>query len=198
MGRKIIDVTGQKFGRLTAIKSVGRDKNNKTQWLCFCECGNSIICNLNNLRKGNTKSCGCLRNEKIIEASTKHGNANSRLYNIWSLMKNRCKDKNNKNYGGRGIKVCADWENSFDAFYKWAMSNGYDDNLTIDRIDNNGNYEPNNCRWATGKTQARNRRTNHYIVFDNKVYLITDLAKKLKCSRHTIVRRYKSGQKIKV
>ena len=198
MGRKTIDITGQTFGRLTAIRFAGRDKNNKTQWLCICECGNSIICNSNNLQKGNTKSCGCLRDEKIIKASTKHGKANKRLYNIWSLMKNRCKDKNNKNYGGRGITVCEEWKNSFEAFYDWAMSNGYDDNLTIDRINNNGNYEPNNCRWATNEMQAKNRRTNHIVKIGDKEYLLTELAKKLCCNRHTILRRLNRGQEIKI
>ena len=198
MGRNKIDVTGQKFGKLTAIECIGQDKNRKTQWLCLCECGNTVICALNNLRKGNTQSCGCLRSEKIKSTCITHGKRQTRLYNIWSLMKNRCKDKTNKNYGGRGITVCEEWKNNFEAFEQWALKNGYSDSLSIDRINNNKGYSPKNCRWTTVKTQARNRRTNHFVNYNNKSYLITDLAQKLKCSRQTIARRYESGQKIKI
>ena len=195
---KKLDITGQTFGRLKVIEYAGQDKNKKTKWLCKCECGNFVVCLSNNLRKGNTKSCGCLQKEKTIDASTIHGMRKNRIYNIWSLMKNRCSDKNVKNYGGRGISVCDEWKNDFIAFCDWANKNGYADDLTIDRIDNNGNYEPSNCRWITPQEQSKNRRTNHIVICDGKKYLITEISKIIGCSRHTIARRLERGQEIKI
>lgn len=201
MGRTLKDITGEKFQRLTAIKYVGKDKNGKSLWLCLCDCGNEVIATLNNLQRGNTKSCGCLNSEKTIERSTKHGKRGTRLYNIWSLMKNRCSCEKNPcyhNYGGRGISVCNEWQNDFEAFYDWAISNGYADDLTIDRIDNDGNYEPANCRWITNKQQSCNRRTNRFIAIDGETKTVTEWANILKCSRHTLMRRIASGQEIKI
>lgn len=171
---KSIDLTGQKFGRLTVIEKA-ENKGKYTAWICKCECGENVIVRSDHLKSGFTKSCGCLRKKSHI----RHGLNHTRIYKIWSHMKSRCcnqKDCHYKYYGDRGIKVCDEWLNDFEAFYNWAMSNGYDDTLTIDRIDVNGNYEPSNCRWATRKEQSNNRRSNHLLTYNNKTQTIKQWA----------------------
>ena len=169
---KFKDLTGMKFGRLTVIKEDGKAKDGHRKWLCKCECGNLVSVRGNDLTGANgTRSCGCLRSIVPKEKQTTHGKTNSRIYKIWGNMKARCYNSNNaayRNYGGRGIKVCDEWLNSFEAFDSWAMANGYSDDLTIDRVDNNGNYEPSNCRWATVKEQSNNTRVNVYYTHDGK------------------------------
>lgn len=155
----LIDISGQKYERLTVIERHGV-KDGHAAWLCKCDCGKTTVVNGRNLRSGRTTSCGCFHNEQLIERSLTHGKTHSRLYSIWHNMLNRCYYERTKcfeYYGGRGITVCDEWKNSFEAFHDWSIENGYSDELTIDRIDVDGNYEPSNCRWITMKEQCKNR-----------------------------------------
>lgn len=164
----MIDLTGQRFGRWTALEQSGKTKHGSYLWKCRCDCGNIGIVSSGNLRSGISKSCGCYEREKASKTHKKHGMAKSRLYSIWLNMRDRCyREKNNHYhvYGEKGISVCPEWlgEHGFDNFSKWSMANGYKDNLTLDRIDNDKGYSPGNCRWATQKEQQNHRTNNHYV-----------------------------------
>ena len=182
---KLIDLSGQKFGLLTVLYRVSNYKG-RAKWLCKCECGKSVEVFGYNLTRGNSTSCGCLRK---INQFKKHGLYNSRLYNAYIHIKQRCynpKDKAYKNYGERGIVMCEEWLNDFMNFYNWSMSNGYKYNLSIDRIDNAGNYEPSNCRWADYKTQNRNTRRNINHTIDGETHCLKEWCEILNLNYKTV------------
>lgn len=206
---KFIDITGKKFGKLTAIKLDHREKNSYSQtvqyWLFKCDCGKEVVLHKQRVMSGNTKSCGCIRHFKLIKKNKKHGLSKSRLYVIYSGMKARCYDKKHisyQYYGGRGINICNEWKNDFYSFYKWAIDNGYDDTkkrgeLTIDRIDVNSDYSPENCRWVSIKEQNRNHRNNYKITFNGKTYCVSEWAERLGIKPQTIKRRIARGWNVR-
>lgn len=185
------DLIGEKYGRLTVLNREPNGKAHNTRWKCECQCGNIVIVYASSLRSGATQSCGCLWKER----ATKHNMYGTRIYCIWDGMKSRCYNKNHrafKNYGGRGIKICDEWldkENGIVNFYNWAVQNGYKDNLSIDRIDVNGNYEPNNCRWVDNKTQSNNKRNCCYITYNNETHTAAEWAEILKIDKRTLYSR---------
>ena len=173
---------GERYGRLTIIRKVepaGSIHKRVRRFLCRCDCGNEIICRLPNLKSGTTKSCGCYR--KFVSSNRRdcHHLQNTRIYRIWCGMKRRCYNKHNEHfdrYGGRGIIVCDEWKTDFMNFYDWAMSNGYDDKLSIDRINNEGNYEPSNCRWANQKQQIVNSTAAIKCSLGGNIVSLSDIA----------------------
>ena len=186
-----MDLTGQKYGRLTVLGRVWRLNSNNTFWLCRCDCGNLRIVSVQNLRSGNSQSCGCLQKELTANRETVHGMKHTRLYNIWINIRQRCQNSNNpafKNYGGRGIHMCDEWQ-QFKPFYEWAMTNGYSEELEIDRINNNGCYSPDNCRWVTRETQANNTRKNHYVTYKGETHTISEWSEIIGISKQTLCSR---------
>ena len=198
---KRVDLVGQKFGRLTVIKSIG-SKNQQHIWLCKCECGKETISNTNRLKSGWKRSCGCIQKEQLAKRNkenAKHGLNNHPLHGVWHNMKDRCYRElcsEYQRYGGRGITVCDEWLHDFQSFYDWAITHGYTKGLTIDRIDNDGNYEPNNCRWATQKEQQNNRSTNHHLTYNGKTMTISEWADELSVPAYMIRNRVKKGMPI--
>lgn len=197
--RGIKDMKGQRFGRLVAIEHVGFASNCVTLWRCKCDCGNETIVRQGNLNSGTTRSCGCLDIDRTKEANTTHGQSHTRIFNIWSKIKERCYNPKRpayKNYGGKGVVMCDEWRNDFQTFYNWAMTNGYQDDLTIDRINSNGNYEPLNCRWLALSENVRLRNATAFIAIGELSLTIHDWAIRLNMDPATLMSRYKElGEK---
>lgn len=195
------DLAGRRFGRVVAMQYKGRAKGYQSLWSARCDCGSEFITTAGRLKSGHTQSCGCLQKERTSETKTIHGfyrdasGKRSRLNRVWSAMKERCQNPNNKsfsNYGGRGITVCDEWQ-TFEPFHTWAMAAGYREGLTIDRIDNDKSYSPDNCRWTTTTIQSRNKRSNVILTFNGQTKILADWALKLGMDRGAIELRLKRG-----
>lgn len=184
------NIKGKKFNHLTVLEW---DEAGK-KWQCQCECGKTKLVRTSDLKRNHVKSCGCKFRGKDIQNTH-----NSRIYNIWYGMIKRCtdiKNKDYKNYGAKGIKVCSEWQENYTNFYNWSILNGYQDNLTLDRIDNFSGYEPNNCRWADMSQQHRNYSQNRNYTINNETKCLTEWCKKYKINYTTALARIKKGKKI--
>ena len=193
--RKRTDLTGKRVGKLTVI-DYAYTKNNKAYWNCICDCGNKCVVTARNLITAMTQSCGCSKRESMRKVALKHGGSGTRLYSIWCNMKDRCYNPNNKHYhryGGRDITICSEWVNNFSSFESWALSHGYDDKLSIDRINNDAGYNPENCRWVTNKVQQNNRSTNHLITYKGETMDVTEWADKVGIPASTLYDRLAYG-----
>lgn len=182
---------GKRFGKLVVIAYMGKE-NGHYLYRCKCDCGNIITTRKTRLISGVTKSCGCYKSEVISKAHTKHGMYSTRLYIIWKNLRNRCDNPNNpkyNRYGKRGITYCKEW-NDFSVFHDWAINNGYSEELTIDRINSNSNYSPDNCRWVDIATQEKNKDCNIFLEYKNTVYVLKDLAKLLNIPRNKLSDEY--------
>ena len=196
MGHKSNVIIGEKFGRLKVLKNIGL-KNGRVYVTCLCDCGNIKDMPYGRIRNGRIYSCGCYNKEVTRKMMQTHKLSNSKLYKIFSSMKQRCYNPNNKKYrlyGYRGIKIYNEWLSDFEEFYKWAINNGYKEGLSIDRIDCNGNYEPGNCRWATPKQQSNNLRKNIIISYKGVHGTISEVAELLNIPYHRLYMRLYRGR----
>ena len=187
------DLSGMRFGRLVVVCDTGeRSKSKKVLWFCRCDCGQSLVTEAQNLIIGDTRSCGCLKTDKI----TTHKMTKTRLYRRWADMLSRCRNpnlKNYHNYGGRGIEVCDEWQ-EYEAFAEWSLANGYRGDLIIDRINVDGNYEPGNCRWTTRKVSDNNRRDSIRVNINGRAYTPKELSKIAKVTHQTMLERIRRGE----
>lgn len=197
------DLTGQRFGRLVVVRraqnATRKSGRPRVMWECLCDCGNATYVTPDNLKRGAQVSCGCHSKEHNRALRTTHGLSNTRLYGIWLAMRRRCHlvtDSAYREYGARGIVVCDEWNSSFEAFKSWSMSHGYADNLSIDRIDNNGNYTPDNCRWVDCVAQANNRRSNRILTYNGESHTVTEWARILGKNPKTLFTRLYSGDSV--
>lgn len=187
------DLTNQRFGKLLVVKKA-YTLNKNVYWECLCDCGKTTFVYTYNLIGNRIKSCGCLKLDILIQRSTKHNQRHTKLYEVWKSIKQRCFNPNNSsyhNYGGRGINICEEWKNDFMSFYNWSMKNGYKEGLTIDRINNDGNYEPSNCRWTTRLVQCNNTRVNKYVTINNETKSVADWCRHYNISYSLVHQRYK-------
>jgi len=194
---KQFDLSGMRFGNLKVIKLgdyyLDESGHKRRKWICKCDCGNTKMALSHELISGRIKSCGCLKHKSY---HTTHGLSKTRLYRIWSNIKSRCNNPRvdcYENYGGRGISICEEWANDFNKFYQWAMNNGYSDNLTLERINNDGNYMPSNCKWTTSKEQSRNKRVNVFITYNGRTMTQKDWSCELGGSPSLVSNRLRRG-----
>lgn len=176
---RLVDMTGKRIGHITVLYRSPHTiyKSKRVAWVCRCDCGKEFLAEGTLLRRGYYSSCGCMRAQRLHDIAFKHGMTNTRLFKIWSCMKQRCyyqKYIDYYAYGGRGIKVCDEWLHSFQAFAHWASTSGYNDSLSIDRINVDGDYTPQNCRWATDIEQANNRHNNHYLLYHGEKHSLAE------------------------
>lgn len=195
---KLINLTGQKFGKLTVIEYAGSNSSHNALWLCLCDCGNRIIANGKLLKNGNTSSCGCIRRFRPQKKRT-HGMTNTPIYKTWIGIKNRCFNPNSTyytDYGGRGITMFPAWVHNFQAFYNYVSQLPHfgEEDYTLDRIDNDCNYEPGNLRWADSKTQSRNRRNVNLVMYNGEMTPITEAAELSGISLWTLRDRLRRGE----
>lgn len=199
---QIKDLTGLRFGHLTVLAHEGKTKHGNAQWLCLCDCGEKAVVAGGHLTSGHTVSCGCRK--RSVRPTMTHGESKSRLYNVWILMRRRCKlpnDKNYSRYGGRGIKVCPEWDGDYEAFRDWALANGYDENApygecTLDRKNNDKGYSPDNCRWVNETVQANNRSSNRIIEYAGEKMTLAQFARETGIPAGNIGRRLNCGEQI--
>lgn len=201
---KFVDLSGQQFGRWTVVRRandrISDGGTHYTQYECECECGVKRLVTSSSLKSGRSTSCGCYHSEVSAQVCKRnfrtHGETKSRLYQIYAGIKKRCGNPNASNYadyGGRGIAICDEWANSWSSFRDWALNNGYTDDLSIDRIDVNGNYEPNNCRWVACVVQANNRRSSRYITYNNETHTVSEWAKILNIPYKSLHKKLSKG-----
>lgn len=200
------NLVGERFGRLTVVEKAGKANSHGVLWKCVCDCGKTTVTRSRYLRGGSTRSCGCLRAEqksawmsKSAQWNTKHGMAKrgriANLYTRWESMRNRCYNPSNimyHRYGGRGIRVCDEWE-EFEPFKEWAIANGFNKGLALDRVDGNGDYCPGNCRWVTQKENNRNKSNLVYLTIDGERHLLVDWAEMTGQPRARLYYRKKNG-----
>lgn len=199
----VVNMIGRTYGRLTVIERSSNDKQGNAQWLCRCECGRQKVVRGGSLRQGRIRSCGCLLSEsskdRMSALVTKHGMRGAKLYGVYSSMIERCsspKCKGFHNYGGRGIAVCDEWKDNRQSFFDWAFENGYEEGLQLDRIDNNGNYCPENCRWVTRKVNCNNTRKNVSLEYNGETHTLSEWADILCINRSTIFSRHRAGKPV--
>lgn len=197
--KRTVDITGQRFGRLTVLyrteNRISPKGSSYRMWVCRCDCGTVKTVMGGHLTSGHSTSCGCYNIDKTILANKTHGLTNTRLYRVWTGIKRRCNNPNElvySYYGGRGIKVCDEW-GEFEPFMEWSLAHGYSDDLTIERINVDGNYEPSNCKWIPFVEQSRNRRSNHFIEYDGEVHCLVEWAEIKNIPRKTLNARINRG-----
>ena len=200
------DLRGKRFGKLVAVIPIGKNNSGHYVWKCDCDCGNITTVSSTDLLQGLTQSCGCIQHDMLINRNknilSKHHLTNHPLYSRWSGMRKRCFNQNSSdysNYGARGISVCDEWnntDNGFQNFYEWAINNGWSHNLTLDRIDCNGNYSPQNCRWVTNLQQQRNKRNTIKINYMGKEMSLRDICDENNISYNIVYQRLRNGMDI--
>lgn len=194
---KKIDLTGKKFGKLTAVSQVGINKSGNALWLCKCDCGGETVAINSNLTRGNSTSCGCISREKTIIRNTKYSHSNHQLYKAWQGIQQRCNDSNcniYRYYGGKGIKCCERWRD-YEAFYSDNILK-YKKGLTIDRINTNGDYSPENCRWVSMLIQANNKSNNRIVTAYGYTASLADVCRRFNADYKKTWKRLWRGWKI--